>query len=174
MDSEGVLPESGVFIRVRVGNDDVSVVTESTDSPEDRARAVKAAESLSKRKDVKCAVVICYTNDIPDESTEETRYVWRVIHKPGQDSEWMTGGLVDLALTITLAPAGPTEPGDAALTLAKKPVRMQRRRTGQDITDGGGNEPDLRGGPALAGANLPPGLHSCLSRRYTRGLLRDR
>lgn len=31
----------------------------------------------------------------------------------------MTGGLVDLALTITLAPAGPTEPGDAALTLAK-------------------------------------------------------
>ncbi len=119
MDSEGVLPESGVFIRVRVGNDDVSVVTESTDSPEDRARAVKAAESLSKRKDVKCAVAICYTNDIPDESTEETRYVWRVIHKPGQDSEWMTGGLVDLALTITLAPAGPTEPGDAALTLAK-------------------------------------------------------
>ena len=95
MDSEGVLPESGVFIRVRVGNDDVSVVTESTDSPEDRARAVKAAESLSKRKDVKCAVAICYTNDIPDESTEETRYVWRVIHKPGQDSEWMTGGLVD-------------------------------------------------------------------------------
>ena len=67
VDSEGVLPESGVFIRVRVGNDDVSVVTESTDSPEDRARAVKAAESLSKRKDVKCAVAICYTNDIPDE-----------------------------------------------------------------------------------------------------------
>ena len=119
VESEGVLPESGVFIRVRVGNDDVSVVTESTDSPEDRARAVKAAESLSKRKDVKCAVAVCYTNNIPDESTEEARYVWRVIHKPGQDSEWMTGGLVDLALTITLAPAGPTEPGDAALTLAK-------------------------------------------------------
>ena len=108
-----------LFIRVRVGNDDVSVVTESTDSREDRARAVKAAESLSKRKDVKCAVAVCYAYRHPHQSTEETRYVWRVIHKPRQHSVWMTGGLVDLALTVMLAPADPREPGDAARALAE-------------------------------------------------------
>ena len=108
-----------LFIRVRVGNDDVSVVTESTDSPEDRARAVKAAESLSKRKDVKCAVAVCYAYRYPHQSTEETRYVWRVIHKPEQDSESMTGGVADLALTVMLAPADPREPGDAARALAE-------------------------------------------------------
>ena len=118
VESEGVLPESGVFIRVRVGGDDVALVTEATDGSEDRARVVRAAERLSERKDVKCAVAACYTNNIPDESTVETRYVWRVIHKPGQDSEWMTGGIADLALTVMLSPAGPREPGDAALALA--------------------------------------------------------
>ena len=107
---------------MRVGVYDVALAMESTDGSEDRACAVKAAERLSERRDVKCAVAVCYANKVPYEFTEETRYACRVIHKPGQDSEWMTGAIADLALTVALAPAVPREPGDAARALAENLV----------------------------------------------------
>ena len=112
-----VLSDEGSFISVRVGGDNVTLATVSTDSPDDRTRAVKAAERLSERNDVNYAVAVCYGDKIPHESTEETRYTWRAI--PGeQDSEWITGRVADLALIVALAPAGPREPGDSAHALA--------------------------------------------------------
>ena len=108
-----------LFIKVRVGGDNVALVTESSDCSDDRIHLARAAERLLKRNDVKCAVAVCYASRDSHESTEYPRYTWRVVHKPGQDSEWMTGGLAGLALTVTLAPAGPAEPSDAALTLAE-------------------------------------------------------
>ena len=117
MESEPyILSGDGSFIRVSAGSDNVALATVSTDSPDDRARAVKAAERLWGRNDVNYAVAVCYGDKSPYESTEETRYTWRAI--PGeQDSEWMIGGIADLALTVSLAPAGPKEPGDAARAL---------------------------------------------------------
>ena len=114
-DSDGVQ----LFIRVRVGGDGVALVTESTDGSEGRARTVEAAERLLERKDVKCAVAVCYSSNVPYESTEETRYALRVIRGSRQVSEWMTGGIADLALTIMLSPASPRATGDAALALAE-------------------------------------------------------
>ena len=49
---------------------------------------------------------------------EETRYAWRAIHKGVKDSEWMMGGVADLAFGVALSPGGPWEPGDAARALA--------------------------------------------------------
>ena len=108
-----------LFISVLVGRDDVAVVMESHDRKEGRKRAEQATMRLLKRNDVKCAVAVCYSSEVSYESTEHPRYTWRVVHNPGWDSEWMTGGLAGLALTVTLAPAGPAEPSDAALTLAE-------------------------------------------------------
>ena len=108
-----------LFIKVRVGGDNVALATEANDGSEDLPRAVRAAERLLKRNDVKCAVAVCYSSKVSYESTEETQYAWRMIRGRRQHSEWMTGGLAGLALTVTLAPAGPAEPGDAALTLAE-------------------------------------------------------
>ena len=48
-----------MFMRVRVGGDDIVLAMESTDGPEGRARAVKTAEHLSAGRDVKYAVAVC-------------------------------------------------------------------------------------------------------------------
>ena len=111
-----------LFIRVLVGRDDVAVVMESHDRKEGRKRAEQATMLLLKRNDVKCAVAVCYAGRDSHESTEHPRYTWRVVHKPGQDSDWMTGGLAGLALTVMLSPAGLTKPGDAARALVNNLV----------------------------------------------------
>ena len=118
----GASNEVELFIRVLVGRDDVAVVMESHDRKEGRKRAEQATMLLLKRNDVKCAVAVCYASRDSHESTEHPRYTWRVVHKPGQDSDWMTGGLAGLALTVMLSSAGLTEPGDAARALVNNLV----------------------------------------------------
>ena len=106
-----------LFIKVHVGGDNVALVTEPFDCSDDRVRVVKIAGHLLERKDVECAVAVCYSGRVPHESTEETRYAWRIIRKPEQDSEWMSGGIAELAFSIALSPGGPREPGDTARAL---------------------------------------------------------
>ena len=108
---------SQVSIKVPVGKDTVALVTESTDGFQERARAEKAAQDLLKHKNERCVVTVCYADDASGGSIEESRYAWRVIRKPVKDSDWMMGGIADLAFTVALSLAGPREPGDAARTL---------------------------------------------------------
>lgn len=107
-------------ISVRIDSNIGAVATMWRSAPGGFERLDESIDSLLERESVKFAVAVCYPDDLASSSIEAARYVWRMKPKRGAKTGLMSGGIVALALAISLVYGGPREPGDAARELADR------------------------------------------------------
>lgn len=122
--SDDVLADDVIsYIWVKVGDEMGAMVTMWCNGIDEYECLDEAIGGLLKQKDVKFAVAVCYPDDLASNSIEEAQYVWRMKPKIGAKSGFMSGGIADLALAISLVYGSPRELGPVARRLCSSLVQ---------------------------------------------------